>query len=142
MYSIWSKVTEEPEKKLELLGKPISFNPPKNDDSYVKAKTGFGYSSWTFAKTQGAVWLELELKPIKKVPQEELCNFIKSKKSEIKEKHGLILDFSDGGNDRRIKAFIENRGMSKFNKEECIEKMVSLVTVLQPIIAEYYEQRR
>lgn len=142
MFSIWSKVTESTENELMKLGHTISFNSPKNDDSHVKANTGFGYSNWVFARTQGEVWVELELKPIKKVPQDKLYQMIKSKKVFIDEKMASSVQFSHGGNDRRIKVFIKNHGMSQFNKEECIEKMVIFVSTLKPIIVDYYNNQR
>jgi len=141
MFSIWDSITSETEIKLSDAGIAISFNKPKNDDSHVKAKTGVPNCYWAFAKTESELWVELELKPQtksgQKVPQLSLFTRVKGKKAVIEKELGASIELSTGGNDCRIKSYIRKEsGIGRINKDECISKMVSFVTVLKPVISE------
>ena len=139
MFSIWDSITTETQIKLSDAEISISFNKPKNDDSHVKAKTGVPNCYWVFAKTKLELWVELELKPQtkkgQKVPQHSLFSRIKGKKTEIEKKLDAAIELSTGGNDCRIKSYIRReRGIGQINKNECISRMVSFITVLTPVI--------
>lgn len=136
MASVWESIVAETETKSKENGNEIKFNKPKNDDSHVKTKTGAPYSNWGFCKTGSEVWIELELKPKNKIPQDDIYNRIKSSKSDITKALGQALTFKLGGNDRRIRLILRNDGhVNATDKEQFSDKMITFIETLSPYLS-------
>lgn len=135
MSSQWSVIAQKATKKLQSF--EVDFNQFKNDDSYVKAKAAGARRYWAFAHNAEEIWVELELKPRtqnkkKPVPQDDLYDNIVQNQEKIEVKLGAEISCSLGGNDRRIKSFINNvSGQVKLHEDVCVNRMVAFVMSLQ-----------
>ena len=138
MESVWNTITKETMVQLSKLGIDIKFgNPESSSDRYVKAKTGISGCYWAFArrKTDSAVWIELELKPKKGQPQDDLFQYLQINKKQIEESLGSPIEITINGEHRRVSTFLKDTNIPIL--KDCVEKMVPFVSTLLPYLIQF-----
>ena len=149
--SFWEKLRELTNQK--LMKKDLNFffvNPPKHDGSYLKTNGQRKYTNLAYAVKSSEVWIELELKPIKKEKQQDLYNHLLSNKQNIEKGLGETLRWDDEdikiskmrratGKDFRIK-LISNFDLDEIpDNEESVTKawsddMIRFICELRPYL--------
>jgi hypothetical protein len=149
MMSIWTPIVEKTHEALLETGiTNIKFDSFKNDDTYVKAKTGTPGVFLAFARRSDDVWIELEIKPRtrqgNKIPQKELYDSLKNHRNFIEKNCGFKITWdeedrvagyrrADGG-DFRIKSYIpSSSGSVTAYADELASRMVKFIQTLQAL---------
>jgi len=144
----WLKVIDKLHMELKKKGiTHIEFSEFKYDGSYGKAKTGLPATKWVLAQSSSNTWVELELKPRKikglTCMQHELYQHIKtSYESSMNQLINITWDEKDrtagyrdrGGNDIRIKVYLNNKYSSLSKNDIWIETMIDFIKVFDPIL--------
>ena len=144
----WLKIIDKLHMELENNGiTHIEFSEFKHDGSYGKAKTGLPATKWVLAQTSSNTWVELELKPrkIKGITcmQHELYRYIKtSYESSVNQLKNITWDEKDrdlgfrnqGGNDIRIKVYLDFKNSSLSKNAIWIETMIDFIKIFDPIL--------